>query len=340
MPDAFTDILLLLAGIACLLVGGDVLVRGAITLAKRLGISPLLVGLTVVAFGTSAPELAFNIAAAVKGSSGLSFGNVVGSNIANVGLILGLTALFKPLLVNASVIRRELPFMIAVSLLASGLMMWPWPAGGWLGGGKGLSRIDAGIMLLCFVAFMLMTLQSALKDDDDEAGFAREVKQLAGSNPEKEKLGRAVLFVVLGLIGLVGGGQLAEMGATGCARAMGWSDEFIGLTVVAIATSLPELATSIMAIRRGQVDIAVGNVVGSNIFNLALVFGVTGLVRPIELPIHGGESLLVMLALSVLLVPFSRTSGRTVSRLEGGVLLLIYAGAMGYQVMQVVGVGK
>jgi cation:H+ antiporter len=337
MPDTLVDILFLAGGIALLLVGGDLLVRGSIALANRLGVAPLLVGMTVVAFGTSAPELAFNIAAAVRGSSGLSFGNVIGSNIANIGLILGLSALISPLLVHASVIKRELPVMLGMTVLTSVLVMMPWPVEGFLGSGAGLGRIDAVILLAGFVVFMWMTLRAALKPGEGDAGFAREVRELALEGAAPAPLWRSVLLVVLGLVGLVGGGQLAEMGATGLARAMGWSDEFIGLTVVAIATSLPELATSLMAVRRGQVDIAVGNVVGSNVFNLGLVFGVTALVSPVDLPRLGGESVLVMLFLTVLLVPFSRTKGRTLSRAEGGVLLFFYALAMGYQVWHAVG---
>ena len=335
MPDLLVHILALAGGIALLLVGGDVLVRGAVALAARLGVAPLVVGMTVVAFGTSAPELAFNVAAAAKGSPGLSFGNVVGSNIANIGLILGISALCKPLLVHSSVIKRELPFMCIVTLLAGVLLMFPFPERGLFGSGPGLSRIDAIIMLACFVFFLAMTIRSALKDDD-ESPFAKEVKDTVGTGDSDDAkvmpLWRAILFVVLGLAGLVGGGQLAEIGATGIARSMGWTDEFIGLTVVAIATSLPELATGLIAIRKGHVDIAVGNVVGSNIFNLALVFGVTGLVAPIELPAMGAETIIAMVVLSLLLIPFSRTSGRTLSRAEGSVLLLLYAGLMGHQV--------
>lgn len=331
MSPLLLDICTLLGGIILLLVGGDVLVRGAVALAARLGVAPLLVGMTVVAFGTSAPELAFNVSAALKDSSGLSFGNVVGSNIANIGLILGLTAFIKPLLVHASVIRRELPFMILITLASSVVLMIPWPRGGFMGPGEGIDRIDAGILLGFFVVFLIFTLRSALKADED-AGFAKEVRESLQGGEKASPVWRSLLLVAFGLAGLIGGGQLAEIGATGIARTMGWTDEFIGLTVVAIATSLPELATSIMAVRRGHVDIAVGNVVGSNVFNLGLVFGVTGLVSPIALPPNGAEALGVMLLLSFLLIPFSRTHGRTLSRAEGLILLACYAGVMAYQV--------
>ena len=338
MPEVLTDILLLIGGMAALLLGGDTLVRGATRLALRLGVSPLVIGLTVVAFGTSAPELAFNIIAAVKGSSGLSFGNVIGSNIANIGLILGLTALMKPLLVSASVVRREMPLMIVITVLACVLAMLPLPDHP-MGSGAGFSRIDGVILLAGFVAFMVMTARSAMRDRRGESAgdvqFVAEVQEMTEGG-KQGSVGVAVLLVFLGLVGLVGGGQLAEMGATGLALAAGLSEEFIGLTIVAIATSLPELATSIIAARKGQIDIAVGNVVGSNIFNLALVMGITPLVSPVLLPQYGLESLLVMLILTVLLVPFSRTHGRMLSRYEGGVLLGVYVVAMGLQVWHVV----
>ncbi len=332
MPDLLPDILMLAGGIVLLLVGGDVLVRGAVALAARLGIAPLLVGMTVVAFGTSAPELAFNVAAAIKGSSGLSFGNVVGSNIANIGLILGISAMVKPLLVHASVVKRELPIMIGMTAIASFMLLHPWPAGGFMGSGAGIDRRDSIILLACFFVFLIFTLRSALKPGEADAGFAKEVRQQVEGGAKVMPLWKAALFVFLGLVGLVGGGQLAEIGATGIARSLDWTDEFIGLTVVAIATSLPELATSLMAVRRGHVDIAVGNVVGSNVFNIGLVFGVTGLFGDVTLPQFGGEAIAVMLFLSLLLVPFSRTNGRMLSRAEGFVLLLSYVGVMAYQV--------
>ena len=337
MADLLPSILALVGGVVLLLVGGDVLVRGAVRLAARIGVAPLVVGMTVVAFGTSAPELAFNVTAALKGSSDLSFGNVVGSNIANVGLILGLTALMRPLLVHTSVVKRELPYMVAISLLCCGLAMAPWPAGGLMGAGPGVGRVDSAVMLVCFVAFLVLTIRASLKPGGEDAGFVSEVQELADQSEKKGSMWLPVTFVRGGLAGLVVGGQLAEFGATGIATALGWAEKCIGLTVVAIATSLPELATSLAAVRRGHVDIAVGNVVGSNIFNLALVFGMTGLVSPIALPEAGATALIVMLGLSLLLVPFSRTQGSRLSRAEGGFLLMIYVGYMAYEVWRVLG---
>lgn len=321
---------LLGVGIAMLIIGGDVLVRGAVAIADRLGVPAIIIGLTVVAFGTSAPELALNIAAAIKGNDELSFGNIIGSNIANIGLILGLSAMVLPLKVNNSVVKRELPLMLIATVLTASLAVFPFDSGEWNHGV--LSRIDGVILLAGFVVTMLMIFWSARNPaasggPEIEAEFA-ELREAAKRQP----VWRGVIFVLLGLAALVAGGRVSEGAATSIAAAMGMSDEMIGLTVVAIATSLPELATSLAAIRRGQVDIAVGNVVGSNLFNLLLVLGVTSVIAPVDVPGGGYAALSVMLVLSFLLVPMSMTFGRTVSRLEGLTLLVVYLGYMAWTV--------
>lgn len=311
----------LAGGIVLLIFGGDLLVRGAVALADRLGVPALLVGLTVVAFGTSAPELALNMVAASKGNSALSFGNIVGSNIANIGLILGLSAIIAPLVVNASVIKRELPIMVLATLLTAGLMMR---------GELGLTRIDGVILLVGFLATMVLLFKAGRSSEGDT--LSDEAKELAKQG--HKSVGLASLLCLGGLGGLVGGGYLAEMGAVGVAKGLGWSDDLIGLTVVAVATSLPELVTSITAVRRGQVDIAVGNVVGSNIFNLLLVMGATALIAPVPVPDGGMVALAAMVALSLVLIPMTRSANQTISRVEGMLLVVAYFGYMAYAVMQ------
>ena len=332
MPDLLVHSLVLAGGIVLLLGGGELLVRGAVAMAERLGVSPLLIGLTVVAFGTSAPELALNLAAAVNGNSGLSFGNIIGSNIANIGLILGVAAMIQPMRVHASVIRRELPLMLVVTLVAATLALWPRPET-WMSAGAGLSRLDGGILVGLFAVFLIYTTLAARRQRGPKSDvlFVQEVVEF-GEGSRRRPLSIAVALFLGGLVMLVVGGKLSEMGATGIARALGWSDEVIGLTVVAVATSLPELATSIIAARKGHADIAVGNVVGSNIFNVTLVLGVTACVHPVALPARGIESLFMMVLLSVLLIPMSRTHGRMLSRFEGFILLVLYGGAMAYEV--------
>lgn len=326
---------LLGVGIAMLIIGGDVLVRGAVAIADRLGVPAIIIGLTVVAFGTSAPELALNIAAAIKGNDELSFGNIVGSNIANIGLILGLSAMVLPLKVNNSVIKRELPLMLIATVLTATVAVLPLDSGEWSHGV--LSRIDGAVLLAGFVLTMLLIFWSAKNPTasggpEIEAEIA-ELREAAKSQP----IWRGIILVLLGLAALVTGGQISESSASAIAKAMGLSDEMIGLTVVAVATSLPELATSLAAIRRGQVDIAVGNVVGSNLFNLLLVLGVTSTVAPVDVPGGGYAALVMMLLLSFLLVPMSRTFGRTVSRVEGVALLTLYLGYMAWTVYDALG---
>jgi len=324
------QVALLGVGITMLIIGGDVLVRGAVVIADRLGVPTIIIGLTVVAFGTSAPELALNIAAALKGNDELSFGNIIGSNIANIGLILGLSAMLLPLRVNHSVMRRELPMMLVASAVAAVLAVLPFRGGEW---GYGvLSRIDGTVLLMGFVLMMGAIYWSAKHPSKPgELEIEAEIEELRADAKTQPAI-KGILFILLGLGALVVGGRLSEGAATTIAGAMGMSDEMIGLTVVAVATSLPELATSLAAIRRGQVDIAVGNVVGSNLFNLLLVLGVTGMIGPVDVPNGGYTALAVMMVLSVLLVSMSMTGGRTVSRIEGGCLLMIWVGYIGWTV--------
>lgn len=324
-------ILILSGGVVLLLSGGEVLVRGAITLASRLGVSTLVIGLTVVAFGTSAPELAFNITASLSGHNELSLGNIVGSNIANIGLILGLAAMLKPLKVNSSVIRREMPVMIASTALMILLAAMPLD-------NRVLSRVDGAILLAAFVglsSFALIAASRSRRGADWGETFATDIEEIS-ERDRKRPAWVAMTLVLVGLGLLGGGGRLAEMGAVGIAGNLGLSQTLIGLTIVALATSLPELATSLIAVRRGQVDIAVGNVVGSNIFNILLVLGTTAMVRPVECRDAAIESFAVMGFLAaVLWYPISRTAGQRVSRLEGLFLLLVYLGYMAYEIFTI-----
>ena len=323
-PDWIADALTLAAGVALLIAGGDVLVRGAVALATRLGVAPLLIGLSVVAFGTSAPELALNISAALNSNTDLSFGNIIGSNIANIGLILGLSALIKPMAVNSSLIKREIPILIGVSVLTVALAYAPPHAPESMPQAYAFARPEGALFIAGFVGFLWLLTRAAKK------GERVVVEEVADEKPVRPWL--ALGLLIGGLIMLALGGALAERGAVGVARAAGLSDAVIGLTVVAVATSLPELATSVMAARRGQIDIAVGNVVGSNLFNILLVLGVTASIAPTPIPAGGGLSLGVMLLLAALLLPMSKTHSGFISRLEGALLLLIYTAAVAVEV--------
>ena len=326
-------------GVVLLLLGGTWLVDGAVGIARRLRLSPLLIGLTIVAFGTSAPELFFNIAAALSGHPELSFGNVVGSNIANIALVLGLAALARPLLVSSRVVRKDLPMLIIVS---AGMLLLAWLGPAITDDGiieDGWTRTDGLIMLAVFMLATWVWYRMGRRDRADpltaEAeAEARSEKRLAPA--------AAVSLFILGLVALVAGGKLAELGAVGVARWLGLSQTLIGLTVVAVATSLPEVVTSLIACRRGHTDLAVGNVVGSNLFNILLVLGLTATVASVPVPAEptllgierGWGDLFVMLALALLLLPIAATSQRRIRRWEGALLLIVYATYIAFSVVR------
>jgi len=292
------------------------MVRGSAALASRLGISPLVIGLTVVAFGTSAPELSVNVVAAYRGNSSMSFGNIFGSNMANIGLIVAVTAFFGPMKIQSIVVSREVPMMLLVTVVASVLgadALW----------GDGISQFSRGdgiVLLLLFSVFGYYTLRDLVVQR------AGETVDLPGvpDHAHAMGLGAAIAVTVAGLIALGVGGGLTVQGAEGVARAMGVSETIIGLTLVAIGTSLPELVTSIIATTRGQPDIAIGNVVGSNIFNLVIVLGTTSVLRPVPVPAGGLLDLAIVIGLSTLLWLTSASGGQKIIRAEAVLLLTVY----------------
>lgn len=306
----------LIAGLVLLVAGAEVLVRGASKLAAQFGIPPLIIGLTVVAFGTSAPETAVSVQAALNGSGDLAIGNVVGSNIANVLLILGLTALIAPLTVSRQLIRLDIPIMIGASLLVFALA--------WDGS---LSRLDGALLfagILAYTAFLIISSRrEKAREGADE--FATEF----GLNETPKPY--AWLFnlglIIAGLVLLVSGANLLVEGAVSLARVLGLSELVIGLTVVAIGTSLPELATSLMAALKGERDIAVGNIVGSNIFNLLCVLGLASLIAPSAIPVAANALAFdfpVMIAVAIACLPIF-FNGYCIKRWEGAVFIGYYA---------------
>jgi cation:H+ antiporter len=303
-----------LGGLVLLAVGADGLVRGAASGARRLGISPLIIGLTIVSYGTSAPELAVSLQAAAGGTADIALGNVVGSNIANVGLILGASALIYPVRVQTQILRIDVPIMIGISALLLGLI-WDGVVG----------RLNGVVLVTGAVAYTVMTVWGAWDEPRStvEATFDEGV-------PSESSVGRDLLFGTGGLGLLVLGARLLVAGAVTIATAVGLSTTVIGLTVVAVGTSLPELATSVVAALRGQSDLAVGNVVGSNIFNILGILGLTACVHPVDASglswVDGG----VMFGFALLTLPLFWTE-YTFSRLEGGLLLcgyVVYVGSV------------
>lgn len=308
------EYLFLTLGVALLYLGGEGLVRGAVELSSRWGVKPMVVGLTVVAFGTSAPELFASLLAALQGTTDLAIGNVVGSNIANIGLILGVTALIAPIGTHARFLRREVPFMLGVALV----LLLPVFMGG-------ISRWASAVLLGGVVLYLSILLRGG-EEADVEEEFSREY-----SGHQEASSVKPWLMLAAGLLLLTGGARLLVMAATDIAHTLGVAELTIGLTVIALGTSLPELFASIVAALRREPDIALGNVVGSNILNVLFVLGATALVRPIPIASDSGIlwDVLVMLTLSVLLVPFLLT-GLRLGRREAVLLLLGYFGYLFY----------
>ncbi|MBD3335021.1 MAG: calcium/sodium antiporter [Candidatus Eisenbacteria bacterium] len=314
-----TDLLLTVLGLILLIGGGEALVRGASRLARRIGAGELLIGLTVVAFGTSTPELAVNISAVLNDRSAMAVSNVVGSNLANIGLILGLCALLRPLVIHAQVVRREIPMMVVISAAAL-LLARDAVLGGFL---RHFDAADGLILLLFFGIFIYYSLGGrALTADVGEPAEDANPDSI-GKPPDG--IAASLFLIAAGLALLVAGGRTTVSGATGLAAGFGVADHIIALTLVAVGTSLPELATSIIAAVRGHTDMAVGNVVGSNIFNLGFVLGAVALIRPLSLPAGGWADLWMMTALAATLLPLAWSHQLRLVRWEGGMLLIAYA---------------
>ena len=308
------DLAVLISGLVVLYFGAEWLVRGASRLASSLGVSPIVVGLTVVSLGTSAPELVVCLVAALQGNPGLAIGNVMGSNLANIGLILGLTSLVHPLEVKHRVVWREMPVMLLITFA-----IYP------IAFDRVLSRMDGFMLLLVLLAYLVWVFRSGHPDEIKSSHGPRD--SMATSEEAASLLNlKDIGHVALGSAFLVLGGYCIVKGAVEVASALGISEVIIGLTVVAIGTSLPELATSLVAAMRQEVDIAVGNIIGSNIFNLTAIFGTTAIVRPIMIPETVlSRELAGVVFMSLLLLPILR-NGWQIKRWEGALLLTAYIG--------------
>ena len=301
----------IIGGFIGLLAGGELLVRGASAIAVRLGISPLVVGVVIVGFGTSAPELVTCVRAALGGAPGIAVGNIVGSNIANILLILGAAALMRPFVTSREAVMRDGSIVIATALA--------FAAASWMGM---IDRWVGGVFVLALIAYLAYTIRS---DRRREAEY--DEVPAAASTPLLLSLG----FLLAGLVLVVAGAEYLVKGAVEVARLANVSEEVIGLTMVAIGTSLPELATSIMAAIRKHSEIALGNVLGSNVYNTVGIGGITALVQPV--PVSERMQMIdipLMVAISLIMV-LVVASGRRVSRVEGGVLLALYAAYIGMQ---------
>lgn len=307
------------AGFVLLVGGAEFLVRGASRLAVRFHLPPVLIGLTIVAFGTSLPELVVSLTAALDGAANdIAIGNIVGSNIANLGLILGLAGLMRPIPVSAAFVRRELPILLFVTLA--------FTAEAWLNGD--INRLEGALLVAGFIATTILSWRAATREPD----YAREVQEnietAEAIDPTavepSRRLWLDILGIVVGLGGLILGAQWLVGAASSLARAFGISEVVIGLTLVALGTSLPEVATTIVAVVRGNSDIALGNVVGSNIFNLLAIAGITAVVSPLAVPTAMWIDFAVMILLTALVWLFAWRPKGYIARWQGGILLAIY----------------
>ena len=311
------SILFMTIGLVLLVLGGEVLVRSAAGLALKAGMSPLFVGLTIVAMGTSSPELAASLGAAFNGMGGLALGNVVGSNIANIGLILGLAALLRPLDSKRRLVKWDLPLMIGALIVLYAMLS-----------DRFLGRFEGTLLAACLVLYVAISFVFSRQPSEKGPGeWKKRDPKPAG------RLWAPLLGVGTGLLLLVFGGRTLIQGAVAAAEGFGVTDAMIGLTVVAVGTSLPELVTSLIAVTRGQTDIALGNVVGSNLFNTFFVLGVTGSITPVATDGVRFGDLAVMLGMSVLVLPFLWTRCR-LERLEGGILLSAYVGYLSWVLLR------
>lgn len=302
------------AGLVLLVWSADRFVDGAAATARHFGMPPLLIGMVIVGFGTSAPEMVVSALAALQGNPGIALGNAYGSNITNIALILGVTALLSPITFHSQVLRKELPILSGVTLFA-GWQLWS----------GNITRIDAFLLLLLFSVLMGWTIKQGMQKKDDALGAEIE-EQL---HEQKQSLSNALFWLIAGLLLLIVSSRILVWGAVEIAHYFGVSDLIIGLTVVAIGTSLPELASSLLAVRKGEHDIALGNVLGSNLFNTLAVVGIAGVIHPMDVApevFSRDFAVMAVLTVSLFLIGYGFRGQGRINRLEGLLLLLSYVG--------------
>lgn len=318
----FEAVAFLVIGLVFLVWSADKLVFGAAALARNVGISPLVIGMTILAMGSSAPEMMVSATAALDGKTDTAVGNVLGSNIANIALILGITALIKPLSISSDVLRRELPLMIGVTLIA-GAILWD----GHLGFYEGI------LLFVLFAIFILTMLYISRKEKAKDKNDAL-LEEQESEVPEGVSNLKAGMWVVIGLIVLPIAADALVDSAVEIAKYFGMSDLVIGLTIIAVGTSLPELAASLAGVMKGEDDMAVGNIIGSNVFNILAVMGIPGILNPSFLSEYAmGRDFWVMLAISLLLVVMALGKSRSINRIEGGILFTLFIAYQGYLIV-------
>lgn len=316
----FEAVAFLIVGLIFLVWSADRLVYGSAALARNFGISPLVIGMTILAMGSSAPEMMVSATAALDGKTDTAVGNVLGSNIANIALILGITALIKPLSISSAVLRRELPLMIVVTLIA-GAILWD----------NHLGFMEGVLLLALFVAFILAMLHISRKEKQNGDVMLDEQE---AEVPEGVSNSKAAFWVVVGLIVLPLSADALVDSSVVIAKYFGMSDLVIGLTIIAVGTSLPELAASVAGVMKGEDDMAVGNIIGSNVFNILAVMGIPGILNPSVLSeLAMGRDFWVMLGVSLLLVAMALGKSRSINRIEGSILFIVFIAYQAYLIV-------
>lgn len=309
----------IIAGLVLLVWSADKFVEGAAATAKHLGMPTLLIGMVIIGFGTSAPELAVSAMAASDGNPGLALGNGYGSNITNIALIVGLTAIIAPIAVHSQVIRKELPLLLVLTLIAGAQLL----------DGE-LSRLDGGVLLGVFAAVMGWSIYQGYQGKEDSLAGDTETEMIAHPMPLKS----AIIWLVVGLVLLIVSSRILVWGAVTIAQSLGISDLIIGLTIVAIGTSLPELASALAAVKKNEHDLILGNILGSGIFNTLAVVGLAAVIKPLSVApevLYRDWTLMFGLTLALLVMGFGLTGWRKlISRVDGALLLLVYVGYTGY----------
>lgn len=318
----FLAISAVIAGLVLLVWSADKFVEGSAAVARHFGVSPLIIGMVIVGFGTSVPEMLVSAISSFQGNPGIALGNAYGSNIANIALILGVTALISPIAVHSSILKKELPILVAVTLFAVIQLL-----------DNTVTRFEAVIMLVVFAGIMTFTIKSEMKNRKDNL-----LKELEKDLPPAKPVGTAFFWVITGLILLLVSSRALVWGSVEIAHFFGVSDIIIGLTVVAVGTSLPELASSLTAIKKKEHDIALGNVLGSNLFNTLAVVGIAGTIHPMTVPhevLTRDMTVMSVLTLSIFLFGWNFGKGGRINRYEGAVLLSTYVGYTAYLILSV-----
>lgn len=315
--------ILLIVGFVLLVKGADFFVDGSSSIAKFLKIPSIVIGLTIVAFGTSAPEAAVSIIAGINGSNDIAVGNVIGSNVFNILVVLGVSAAIKSVSIDSQIIKKDYPFMILATLALALFSFFSFFGNGTV---HSISRIEAFILLALMAVFLYSVISSALRTRKENASALEDDKPKYG-------IGKSILFTLGGLAGIIIGGQLVVDSASDIARDFGMSENLVGLTIVAVGTSLPELVTSIVAARKGESDIAIGNVVGSNVFNILFVLAASAAITPMNIGAQSLVDLIVLIAITLLTYVFCVTQ-KKVTRPEGVTLVFMYIGYMTYAIVR------